>query len=128
MDFYNFAYPTDPIVKGFIMHSGTAYLPLRGDATGSNFSYVADQVGCEGHADSPAEQLACMRSVPFETINTFIANYSNSGASPSLSFGPIADEKSFFSNYTERALAKKQANLVSRSSPSPSILKSQAYN
>lgn len=113
VDFFNFAYPNDPIVTGLIMDSGTAFLPIRGDATGASFSYVASQVGCAGLANDTTAQLVCMRKVPAETIENFVAGQSNSGASPSLAFGPIADEKLIFANYTQRALAGKQASIVS---------------
>lgn len=115
VDFYNYAYPKDPIVGGLIMDSGTAMIPSRGDTTGASFNHVASQVGCSGLANDTDAQLACMRKVPAKTIEDFVAKQSNTGASPSLSFGPTADGKSVFANYTERALAGKQAKIVSSS-------------
>jgi carboxylesterase type B len=117
VDFYNFAYPEDPIVSGLIMDSGTALLPIRGDPSGRNFSHVASQVGCPGLADNPSEEIACMRKVDALKIESFIANYSDSGTSPGLSFGPVPDEKTVFANYTARALDGKQAQIVRPSSP-----------
>ena len=116
VDIYNYAWPDDPIVKGLIMDSGTAFLSggsLPGDGTGKNFTYVASQLGCAGLASQPAKQLDCMRRVDFRTIESFVANYSDSGAAPALLFRPSPDEKVVFSNYTERALAGKQAKIVS---------------
>lgn len=110
-DFYNYAYPEDPIVTGFIMDSGVSFIPSRGDPTGSNFSFVAENVGCgsSGNADG---QLACMRKLPFRTVENFVAGYGMNGTKPALNFGPIADEKTVFANYTQRALAGQQAKLV----------------
>ncbi|KAI5361170.1 Putative carboxylesterase, type B, carboxylesterase type B, carboxylesterase type B, active [Septoria linicola] len=114
VDFYNFAYPEDPIVTGLIMDSGTTYtgtISLPGDATGANFSYVASQVGCPDLADTPEQQLACMRKVDFRIIESFVANYSDSGTQPRLAFQPSVDDKVVFSNYTQQALEGKQAKI-----------------
>lgn len=112
VDYYNFAYPEDPIVTGLIMESGTALIGIGGDATGASFDLVASNVGCSGLANDTASQLACMRKVPAQTIETFVARYSDSGASPGLEFGPTPDGKSVFTNYTQRALDGKQAKIV----------------
>lgn len=111
VDYYNYAYPNDPIVSGLIMDSGTAFIPIGGDRTGSNFSFVASQVGCASSGNSE-RQLACLRRLPAATIQDFVADYSVNGTSPALNFAPIPDEKSVFANYTERALAGKQAQIV----------------
>ncbi|KAK4987195.1 hypothetical protein LTR50_004796 [Elasticomyces elasticus] len=114
VDFYNFAHPSDPIVTGLIMDSGTVFLPIRSmDTAHSNFSFVADHVGCGGLSSDGAAELACMKAVPATTLETFVANYQDSGALPRISFLPIADNKVVFANYTERALAGLQAKLVS---------------
>lgn len=113
VDFYNFAHYDDPIVESLIMDSGTAVLPLRSaDTSHSNFSFVASRVGCDNQADSAAE-LACMREVPAQTLEQFVRTYQDSGATPGITFGPIADGKVVFANYTERALQGKIADIVS---------------
>ncbi|KAK4497208.1 hypothetical protein PRZ48_011658 [Zasmidium cellare] len=111
VDYYNFAYPEDPIVTGLIMESGTAMIPIGGDATGGSFDLVANNVGCDGLANDTTAQLACLRKVPAQTIESFVANYSDRGASPGLEFGPIPDGNSVFQNYTTRALDGKQAKI-----------------
>lgn len=112
VDYYNFAYADDPIVTGLIMESGTALIPIGGDATGASFDLVASNVGCGGLGNGTAAQLSCMRKVPAQTIESFVAKYSDSGASPGLDFGPTPDGKSVFANYTQRALDGKQAKIV----------------
>ncbi|KAK5125190.1 hypothetical protein LTR85_000866 [Meristemomyces frigidus] len=112
VDFYNFAYPTDPIVSGLIMDSGTAESPITtDDTTHSNFTFVAEHVGCSGLASAPAQQLACMRNVSAAKLEDFFASYQESGATPGLGFDPIVDGAVVFANYTERAVAGQQANI-----------------
>lgn len=111
VDFYNFAYPSNPLVSGLIMDSGVSFLPLQGDMTGSNFSFVASEVGCAS-SGNVERQLACMRRLPAGKIQNFVAGYSVNGSSPGLNFAPIPDEKVVFANYTKRALAGKQAKIV----------------
>lgn len=113
VDMYNFAYPDDPVVGGFIMDSGTAESGLTSaDTPQSNFTFVAENVGCEGLSGDPAKELECMRGVDAVKIKDFLASYADSGASPSLGFNPVPDEKIVFSNYTQRALDDKQAQIV----------------
>ncbi|PVH75488.1 carboxylesterase, partial [Cadophora sp. DSE1049] len=104
VDYYNFAYPRDPIVKGLIMNSGTAHLDqlVSPDISRSNFTFVASNVGCANQTDAAAE-LACMRNVKAEVIEDFVHAYEDSGVSPSITFSPTVDEKVVFGNYTERA-------------------------
>lgn len=113
VDFYNFVYPDDPIVGGFIMDSGTAESGIASaDTPHSNFTFVAENVGCSGLGGDPAQELVCMRGVDASKIADFLASYAESGSSPSLDFNPIPDEKTVFSNYTERALQSLQAEIV----------------
>ncbi|KAK5135196.1 hypothetical protein LTR08_005583 [Meristemomyces frigidus] len=111
VDFYNYAYPTDPIVTGLIMDSGTALTGGYVDPMHSNFTFVADHVGCSGLASKPTQQLACMRNVSATTIENFYATYQESGAAPGISFSPTVDGIVVFSNYTERAFAGLQAKI-----------------
>lgn len=112
VDYYNFAQIEDPIVKGLIMDSGTAHLDqlTSWDLPHSNFSFVASHVGC-GNATNAAAELACMREVPAAKIEQFVAEYEDSGESPSITFSPIADNKWVFGNYTERARNGDQSGL-----------------
>jgi acetylcholinesterase len=104
VDFYNFAYPSDPIVAGLIQDSGTALLPQgTQDTVRSNFSFVAHHVGCSNL--NAGSELACMQKVPFQTIESFLEGYSDNGTQPGLSFSPVVDNTTIFVNYTARALA-----------------------
>ncbi|KAK7530160.1 carboxylesterase [Phyllosticta citribraziliensis] len=112
VDYYNFAYPEEPIVKGLIMDSGTVHLNqlLSPDTTGSNFSFVASNLGC-GNQTFPQAELACMCNVPAWKIEKFVAEYEDSGESPSITFAPMIDDQLVFENYTEKASNGELSNL-----------------
>ncbi|KAL2069852.1 hypothetical protein VTL71DRAFT_14531 [Oculimacula yallundae] len=103
VDYYNFAFPKDPIVTGLIMNSGTVHLDqlVSPDSVHSNFTWVASNVGCANQTDAAAE-LACMRKVPAAVIEDFVQAYEDSGVSPSMTFAPTVDDVIVFGNYTER--------------------------
>ena len=112
VDFYNYAYYEDPIVKGLIQDSGDAFLPIRSyDTSHSNFSFVASKVGCPGLASNASAELECMKGISYTVIEDFLHSYGDNGTTPALSFVPIADEKVIFSNYTARALEGKLSKL-----------------
>jgi len=54
-----------------------------------------------------------MRNVSADKIEDCFAAYQGSGATSSIAFDPIQDGKIVFLNYTERALARQQAKIVS---------------
>ncbi|KAK7702196.1 hypothetical protein SLS64_009774 [Diaporthe eres] len=118
-DYYGFAYPDDPIVTGLILNSGTAFTPFFtvNDTARSNFTFVADHVGCAGLADDPDQLLSCMRDVDGNVINDFIANYSETDGFPGLAFVPVEDDSLIFSNYTQRAVDGLQAKILTRVEP-----------
>lgn len=110
---YGYSYPDDPIVRGLVHDSGTEGLLQYSypEQVASNFTFVAHHVGCGGL--SPTEELACMRKVPFKTIDDFLLAYSESGETPGLSFMPVVDEKLVFSNWTDQAAKNRVAKIVS---------------
>ena len=111
VDRYNFAYPEDPIVSGLIMDSGTALYPsVTLDPTHSNFTFVAAQLLCKDL--SPTAELACMRNVSSVAIETLIQAYEDNGTQPVLSFNPMTDNRTKFSNYTARYLTRNFSMLV----------------
>ena len=106
VDFMAFSYASDPIVKGQICDSGSALVPSYHEAAGthSNFSYVAQSVGCPSiiTGAAPDVELQCMQNIASETLLSFIEGYSLNGTQPSLSFNPVSDNVTVFSNYTDR--------------------------
>ncbi|PLB49353.1 alpha/beta-hydrolase [Aspergillus steynii IBT 23096] len=94
IDWYNFAYPNDPIAKGFIIDSGSVWLfGGQGNASQSGFATLASHFNCTG---SDAVQLACLRNQPATKIEAFIEGPSGSA----LSFQPVQDNITVFSDYT----------------------------
>lgn len=116
VDFYQYAYPETPIVRGLIQDSGTAHLDiLKNSDVGdySSFSRVAANVGCaNATAASPAAELACMRAVPAAALEAFVAAYEDGADDPALKFIPVVDGVLVFDNYTARAAAGNLSSLV----------------
>ncbi|PVH90974.1 alpha/beta-hydrolase, partial [Periconia macrospinosa] len=102
VDLYSYSYPFDPLVRAFIAQSGSASRSYSFDAAGSNFTYVASQIGCDTSGTSDAI-FACMQSKPASDIIQVYNKYNsslNNGAP--LSFNPTPDDQVVFSNYTDR--------------------------
>ncbi|KAF2678095.1 alpha/beta-hydrolase [Lentithecium fluviatile CBS 122367] len=102
VDMYTYAYPSDPLVRGFIAQSGMADSSTRTfDPFGSNFTYVASQVVCNSSVAD--EVFSCMQSAPASSLITVYNKYNatlNNNAP--LSFTPTPDNETVFANYTDR--------------------------
>jgi len=108
--YYSYTYKDDPIVNSQIMDSGNEFIDiLTVDPAHGNFTFVASQFGC-GNL-SPAEELSCMRQVDAFAIEDFMNTYFDAGAAPLLTFSPVVDNRTVFSNYTALALAGATARL-----------------
>lgn len=103
VDKYAYAYPTDPLVNGLIAQSGLADSGLtNADTTGSNFTYVAEQIGCSTTA-SDDEVLACMQQADAADIIAVLNTYNaTANGGRALSFTPAADGMTNFADYEER--------------------------
>jgi carboxylesterase type B len=120
VDLYSLAWHEDPIVSGLIMDSCTGLTSTGNTPYYSNFTYVANQVGC-GNATNGAEELACMKTIDADKIeavledswNTYGMVMGNESESMALTFGPSADERTFFSNYARRIQQGLVAKVVS---------------
>ncbi|KAL4931367.1 Alpha/Beta hydrolase protein [Aspergillus undulatus] len=110
-DYYNYAYPHDPIVTGYIQHSGSVFATGESrDSAMLNFSTVARNVGC---ADlSPRDELRCMQvNASAADIVGFWQGYNLRHGQEQLSFTTIVDGITKFGNYTERAVAGNYSKL-----------------
>jgi hypothetical protein len=110
---YGYAYHQDPIVSSLICDSGSGNLLKSADAAQSNFTFLAGLVGCGGLAPDP--ELTCVRKVPAAKLKNALSSYAISGAKPSISFIPFPDNKTAFSNLTDRAINGLVARIVSKS-------------
>lgn len=78
--------------------------------TTTNFTYVAEQVGCR-QADKD-EQFTCVQSRDAGEIISILNHYNASAnGGQALSFGPTADNETSFSNYTDLQVRGKFARL-----------------
>ena len=115
VDYWSYAYAHDPIVSGFIEHSGNAF------SFGNNSPELALQhwynaaslLGC----GSSGDVLPCMRSkstAEIEAATTKIkAPPTSNPARASPIFQPTADGVTVFENYTALSNSGKFARLVS---------------
>ncbi|KAI2603462.1 alpha/beta-hydrolase [Hypoxylon fragiforme] len=125
-DLLSFAYPDNPLAAGFFLMSGTAMRVFsQGDnALQANFTYVAQELGCD-YPDDPKAELECMQQVPVHQITNFIGHYGDDGKKPSLFFRPVADSKVIHKDYMDRAqkgLISKVPTLISDTSNEQSSL------
>ncbi|OQN96764.1 hypothetical protein B0A48_17188 [Cryoendolithus antarcticus] len=99
---YAYAWASDPIITGSISDSGVAGVAGGGDIAQTNFTSLAGLVGCGNSASDDAE-IACVRKVDAVTLEKTLSNYINAGVGPKLSFTPVPDGITVFSNYSDRA-------------------------
>lgn len=114
-DNYQYAFAHDPIAKGVISQSASAYMSnLSSDPLQTSFSYVAEQFNCSSNR-TPQEEVDCMRGVDAEALESFLQQHSDSGATPALVFGATADNLTAFtrSQYLYMAESKDFSKLVS---------------
>jgi acetylcholinesterase len=113
VDAYNLAYPSDPIVTGLIMNSGSALLQtVSRDTKHINFSFVAERLGCK--SSNGDEELECMRGVKWERIEEFLKAYQDDRTKfPPISFVPVQDDVTLFTDPAARAKEGKLSKLVS---------------
>ncbi|KAK0260806.1 hypothetical protein LTS09_004581 [Friedmanniomyces endolithicus] len=105
VDYANYAYWDDPIAHAIFAESGSA-LHTAPWADNSNFTFVAQNVGCNYPTNASAE-LECMRAVPYSKIINFMGQYQDNSTlrapmQPAISFGAVPDERLVFENVTER--------------------------
>lgn len=101
---YGYAYPDDLIVTGLISDSGSPSTLSKEYGNHTDFDTLADLLGCH----EEASRLACMQDVDAQELETV---YSNTA---SVSFSPVADNVTVFSN-TEDRLARGLVTRVVRS-------------
>jgi cholinesterase len=115
VDYWSYAYVQDPIISGFIEHSGNAF------SFGNNppelalqhWSNASSLVGCGSSGDT----LPCMRSKSvdeIEAVTTKTRRPPNSNPAPaSPIFQPTAQGVTVFENYTVLLNSDEFARLVS---------------
>lgn len=111
VDKYAYAWPDDPIVHGLIADSGVASLLGKSASDTSNFTYVAQQVGCT--QNDPNQSFTCMQKANALDIISVLNKYNaTTNGGRSLSFIPVGDNETSFDNYTEIRSEGKFARVV----------------
>jgi carboxylesterase type B len=106
---YGYSYPDDLIVQGLISDSGSTSTLAKPFGNYSDFSTLASLTGCGGLADR--EELKCMQRVDASVLQEVYSNTS------SVSFTPVADNVTAFSNTTDRLARGLVTKVVSGSGP-----------
>ncbi|KAK8052005.1 hypothetical protein PG993_003390 [Apiospora rasikravindrae] len=96
VNYFGYAYPEEPIVKGLIADSGGSTVFTSGDDEHRGFSTVAKNAGCGEGLDAAAE-MACMQSVDAKTLQKVFANTTG------FMFGPVVDNITVFADPKDRA-------------------------
>ncbi|KAJ5112861.1 hypothetical protein N7456_001395 [Penicillium angulare] len=94
-------WPDDPIVTGFIQDSGgiegQGVHTLYTDTSFSNFTFIANKLGCAGNASA---QVECMSTIPQADVEAFLQFYQDTGLEPAIVFQSYNDNNHTFANYT----------------------------
>jgi carboxylesterase type B len=118
VDYYSYAWVTNPIVNGFISHSGDAlsFAPNTPEQSASYFFNVSSTLGC-GDATSHAVDavVSCVRNQTFQSVLAAVAKvpFAPSPAIPQPVFHPTVDNITVFGDYLARSAAGNFAKLVS---------------
>lgn len=107
VDYYSYAWISDPIVAGFIAESGTVFTPdSQASVTKSAMSWynVSGNLGCGDETSDPSAVLGCMRSKDWKSVQNAIP-ISAGITSDTGNFGPTVDNVVVFSDYLQRSVA-----------------------
>ncbi|KAG9242147.1 Alpha/Beta hydrolase protein [Calycina marina] len=108
VDFYSYAWASDPIAAGFIAESGNVFgwgLPGSKADGVSAWYEVSELMGCGNSTNSTAAAVqTCMRSKDYQEILNIIPTSLATGGILGL-FLPTVDDTVVFSNYTGRKAA-----------------------
>ncbi|KAE9367006.1 cholinesterase [Stipitochalara longipes BDJ] len=106
-----YAYPSDPIVAGYIMESGTphSWTPLTPALAAQHWYNVSSTLGC----GTSGNVLSCMQS---KNVSSVLAAFAKVPADPTAAlnqpvFQPVEDNITVFHDYSALAAAGKFAKL-----------------
>jgi cholinesterase len=104
VDYYSYAWTSDPIVEGFIPESGTAIGlgQSTADQSAALWYNVSAKLGCGDASSNGATVLSCMRTKNYTSI---LQALPSSGITGSVGFGPTIDNVVVFSDYLKRSSA-----------------------
>ncbi|KIM99541.1 hypothetical protein OIDMADRAFT_91883, partial [Oidiodendron maius Zn] len=115
VDYYTYAWASDPIVHSYIEESGSVFGPAPGlgsitaDIAAGSWLSLSSALGCgspNSTNSSSTTILSCMKSQSMPAIVSAMATMDASSQSPIPSnFGPTVDNVVVFSNYTAQSMA-----------------------
>jgi len=108
VDFYSYAWSSDPIAAGFIPESGNVFswgLPNAKATAAAVWFNVSAALGCGDASADPASVLACVRTKPYTAVLAAIPPSSGTSSILGL-FGPTVDDTVVFANYSKQTPAK----------------------
>jgi cholinesterase len=106
VDYYSYAYTSDPIVAGFIQESGTinGFGTVNTAAANAGWFNVTTALGCGSSSSNLSEVLACMRTKSTDSILKAIPQ-TQSKTELLSSFSPAVDNITVLSDYPARSAA-----------------------
>lgn len=106
LEYYTYAWKEKPIIAGLIQQSGSIThedpSPQDAQAVKNSWFYVSEGLGCGDASSDRDEVVKCMRTKDMEDILAYVPGFT--GAS-NLTFGPVADGITIFSDIEERTKA-----------------------
>jgi carboxylesterase type B len=108
IDFYSYAYASDPIANGFVLMSATinGFPALSRNTTISRWFEMAGRVGCGSNSPAEAQNVsACMVLKTADEIAAVFRPGDLAGGSTPV-FGPVVDDTLVFADYSNRHSAK----------------------
>ncbi|RDW74761.1 carboxylic ester hydrolase-18 [Coleophoma cylindrospora] len=105
IDFYSYAWSSDPIAAGIILQSGTTGLyPANSESVSAAAWYnISDALGCGNALTDSVALLECMRNVDVDSLLEAIPR---TGLNAIVSaFGPTIDNALVFSDYSKQTPA-----------------------
>lgn len=105
VDYYSYAYASDPIASGFIPMSGTAtgFGIFTNQTVNTKWFNVTSAVGCGNNLTDPKVVSDCMLSKTATDLLTGLSSQDAGIASAGgLSFAPVVDDRLIFADYSIR--------------------------
>ncbi|KAK1982330.1 carboxylesterase [Colletotrichum cereale] len=107
VDYYSYAYASDPIANGFIPMSGVAngFGIFTNQTVNQKWFQISSLVGCGSNVTNPDHVSDCMSKKSAAELVASLAN-TTSPVSSGLTFAPVVDEHLIFADYSIRDSAK----------------------
>ncbi|KAF9877562.1 carboxylesterase [Colletotrichum karsti] len=109
VDYYSYAYASDPIVNGFIPMSGVAggFGTFTNATVNDKWFNITAGVGCGGNTTDPKTVSDCMMNKTAEEIISkgLSPKDAGLGSADGLSFAPTVDDALIFADYSGRTSA-----------------------